>query len=276
MRYLLPTEILEKKMAGQANVKLSSIYAPIQEETKTYRHHSLYYYFLLHLLPGASIISFYVIAEPFITGAGFSPSFTLMLAFLLIGMPLELGILLFEGIRKNASFTLRGIVVFREPMPAWQYVGILSLLFIFSFGILFLVTPVTNLLATTIFAWLPGYLLPNGDASFVQPARSILLITLIVKLIVDGVVNPIVEELYFRGYLLPRLSGLGWLAPLVNAGLFTLGHFWQPYNYPLIFLTVLVEVYFVWWKRNIYLSILAHCMANSLGALLALAAFFTH
>ena len=90
---------------------------------------------------------------------------------------------------------------------------------------------------------------------------------------VDGIINPVVEELYFRGYLLPRISRLGWLSPLVSASLFTLAHFWQPYNYPTIFLIQLPLVYVVYWKRNIYIAILVHCAGNLIGAVLSLVSF---
>ena len=93
--------------------------------------------------------------------------------------------------------------------------------------------------------------------------------------ILDGIINPIIEELYFRGYLLPRISRFGWIAPLISAVLFTVQHYWQPYNYPLIFLIQLPIVYIVWWKRNIYISMLAHCGGNTIGALLSLIGFFS-
>jgi hypothetical protein len=44
-----------------------------------------------------------------------------------------------------------------------------------------------------------------------------------------------VEEYYFRGYLLPRLSRFGSLAPVINVALFSLYHFftpWQAYAHP--------------------------------------------
>jgi hypothetical protein len=62
------------------------------------------------------------------------------------------------------------------------------------------------------------------------------------------------------------------VCPLPNTLLFTLGHVWQMYNYPLIFLAVLPEVGVVFWKRNIRFSILCHCTANTLGAVLTLIA----
>jgi len=46
-------------------------------------------------------------------------------------------------------------------------------------------------------------------------------------------------------------------------------------NIPIIFLTVLPWMYLVWWKRNVYLSILIHCLGNSLGASAALFEFFS-
>jgi hypothetical protein len=63
-----------------------------------------------------------------------------------------------------------------------------------------------------------------------------------------------------------HLARLGWLALVLNSLLFTLGHFWQPYNYLLIFLLVLPEGFPVYWKRNIKISILLHCTGNTLAA----------
>jgi uncharacterized protein len=40
------------------------------------------------------------------------------------------------------------------------------------------------------------------------------------KLTFDGLAFPILEEVYFRGFLLPRMSYLGALAPAVSALLF--------------------------------------------------------
>lgn len=56
---------------------------------------------------------------------------------------------------------------------------------------------------------------------------------------------------------------------MLNSLLFTLGHFWQPYHYSLIFLLVLPEGFPVYWKRNIKISILLHCTGNTFAALRA-------
>ena len=102
-----------------------------------------------------------------------------------------------------------------------------------------------------------------------------ILLTLVMRLAIDGIAHPIVEELYFRGFLLPRLARFGAWCPVISALFFAMFHMWQPQNIPIIFLTVLPWMYLVWWKRNVYLSILIHCLGNSLGASAALFEFFS-
>ena len=97
----------------------------------------------------------------------------------------------------------------------------------------------------------------------------------VMRLVIDGFAHPIAEELYFRGYLLPRLSRFGAWCPVISALFFALFHVWQPYNIPVIFVTVLPWMYLVWWKRNVYLSILIHCLGNSVGAIFALVEFMS-
>jgi len=44
------------------------------------------------------------------------------------------------------------------------------------------------------------------------------------------ILGPLVEELYFRGYLLPRLHRFGIWAPLINISLFAAYHLWKPWT----------------------------------------------
>ena len=136
-------------------------------------------------------------------------------------------------------------MVYREPMPIWQYLTLFFLLLVLAFAVLFTIAPLTDFLAARVFSWLPSYLLPDVEHLYPQPARTAMLLVLVTGLVVDGIINPVVEELYFRGHLLPRISHLGWLAPFVSASLFTLAHFWQPSSYPIIFLIQLPLVYIV-------------------------------
>jgi membrane protease YdiL (CAAX protease family) len=160
-------------------------------------------------------------------------------------------------------------------MPPWLFAA----LFVGLCGLVLIVLsmlPLSKLadyLGTHVFAGLPHALRPAPDNAYAGFAPSFVVATLVGRIVIDGIANPIVEELYFRGYLLPRLTQFGWLAPLVHTALFTLAHFWQPYNYVTIFVTVLPLTYVTWWRRNIYLQMALHCFANTVGACLALYCF---
>jgi hypothetical protein len=103
---------------------------------------------------------------------------------------------------------------------------------------------------------------------FVSFPRRILEITFGARILIDGLMVPFVEELYFRAYLLARLDRFGGWAPLINGGLFTLYHFWQPQNYPTIFLSIFPMVWLTWCKKNYRLAMLTHMTLNLIGGLL--------
>ena len=87
-------------------------------------------------------------------------------------------------------------------------------------------------------------------------------------LAINGILGPIVEELYFRGYLLPRMESIGRWAPLINVSLFSLYHFWSPWQIVARILGYAPTVYAVRWKRNVYLGMVVHCSLNTIAVLL--------
>lgn len=235
--------------------------------TEQIEQHSLKQTTALHLLPGVLILAVYLIATPIVMGFGFPALFALMLAVLFAALPSQLGHLLSQGKKRNGRLSLQGIVLYREPIPVWQYFVIVPALIIWSFVCLFLLTPLDTLLQKTAFAWLPVWFFYGDPTQYAHYARPVLIITLVFVMLLNGLAAPIVEELYFRGYLLPRLARFKGRAPLINLLLFTLYHFWQPWQYPSIIVSLLALVYAAWWKRNIYLSLLTHGALNLIGGL---------
>ena len=84
----------------------------------------------------------------------------------------------------------------------------------------------------------------------------------------NGIAGPMVEELYFRGYLLPRISRLKGWAPLLNVFLFSVYHFFTPWRNLERILALLPGIYIIQWKKNIYLGMIPHCLLNATGMLL--------
>jgi len=228
--------------------------------------HSTLQSIVLHLLPGAIATAVYVLTVPFAAALGYPSITVLYLPMILTVIVVELGYLLVHGRKRNGSLSLNGIVNFRAPVPWWQYVIFPILVVVWGVVVTALVSPVDNLVLTGLFAWLPDwYTLQNLFEIPQAYSRGTLLFTAVFAVILNGVIGPVVEELYFRGHLLPRMSGLGRWAPLVNVVLFSLYHFWTPWNFLSRVLLLAPMVYLVWWKRNIYIGIIAHCLLNLIG-----------
>ena len=232
--------------------------------------HSLPATVVYHLLPGLLILAVTVMAAPVVRAAGLPPIAALLLAILVAQLPVQLGHLLILGWRRNGRLSLGGVVLYRERLRWWQFpllvVGILA----WSWLVWFAMSPISAALKTTLFAWVPpGFAATSSadTASFLGYPRPMLLLTFGAYLILDVLAGPIVEELYFRGYLLPRLSRFGRKAPFLETLLFTIYHFWQPWLYPAILVAFASVVFPVYRTRNIYVGIWAHCLLNLLGGL---------
>ena len=84
--------------------------------------------------------------------------------------------------------------------------------------------------------------------------------------------GPVVEELYFRGHLLPRIDRFGRGAPVLNAVLFSVYHLWTPWQNIGRILGLVPWIYTVWRKRSVALSMAVHISVNCIFLLLVLAA----
>jgi membrane protease YdiL (CAAX protease family) len=235
---------------------------------KSIQEHPLSKSILLHLAPGAAGTLVYVLITPALIRLGYPAILGILLAAFGVILPILAGVLLAAGKKRNGTLSLQGVVLFREPLPRWQLAVIPLGLIVWGF----LATGITPLLDTRIaaawFSWLPDwYFIFDFDQLKASP-RSALMLTFVVGLFVNGITLPLVEEVYFRGYLLPRLGRFGKWAPLLNLSLFSLYHFWAPWEIFSRIIWMLPWVYSVWRKRNIYLGILAHCGANTIGWLL--------
>jgi membrane protease YdiL (CAAX protease family) len=90
-------------------------------------------------------------------------------------------------------------------------------------------------------------------------------ITLGLAVLFSGVVAPVVEESYFRGFLLPRMAHWGWAAPVVNALLFAVYHFYFPGNVPGIFAAFVPTAFIVMAKKNWRIGVVFHSVINLWG-----------
>lgn len=234
------------------------------------QQHTLDQSVVLHLLPGVLFLPVFIIAGPLAERVGLPlhlvPS---LLGFVLAIIPFELGYLLYQGKKLNGKLSLRGVVLYREPIPWWQYIALgLPMLLWAAFIFVVIAPPVDSFFIERFFSWVPDSFFQDALLdSLDQYSQSTLLVTGIVFVALLGIVVPLVEELYFRGYLLPRIALLRGWAPVVHIALFSLYHFWSPWQNVARILAMSPLYLAVWWKRNVHLGIIWHVVANTLSAL---------
>jgi membrane protease YdiL (CAAX protease family) len=213
---------------------------------------------VLHLLPGILVGCFYFLARQPVANLGCPSIFALLLAFAFILVPVELGYLLYQGKQKTGRFTLQGIISYRNPIPWWQYFVWPIILVVITGAIFKFLLPVDAFLQERLFFWMPdiNYGL-DGHYS-----RTTLIVTYSMFLIFNVFLAPLVEELYFRGYLLPRMKGR--FAILFHSFLFAAIHVFTPWMMITRTLGLLPLVFGVK-KNNIYIGIITHILGNSAG-----------
>jgi membrane protease YdiL (CAAX protease family) len=229
----------------------------------------------LHLAPAAAAFGTALLLAPAMRALHLPPGFALTVAFALVLTPLELGVLLTFAHRATGRWSVRAIpavLAYRRPIGRWWW----AVPPLFGVALVLAVAwqPVGDAIGRSLAGVLPGWLLPGFDGT-AGVSRTAVIATLLVTLLVDGIVNPTVEELYFRGFLLPRLPVAGLMAVPLSAGLFAAQHYWQPYNWILIFGLQLILTTLVVRSRSVRLGIVMHVLANSVGVLLTLASVLT-
>lgn len=166
--------------------------------------HSLFVSILYHLLPGIPILLFYMLIAPILLEKGLPAAFSLCIAIPLTLIPTQLLILFIHGYRKNHKITLKGVLFYQENTLIKNYF-IYGIIIVLWSGLIFglFQKPIALYFKENIVSFLPQWMLLNEfDGS-----HTVLLTTVILIMIFGNILGPIVEELYFRGFLLPRIKG---------------------------------------------------------------------
>jgi uncharacterized protein len=224
----------------------------------------------LHLAPGLVILVVYLLLARPTVQLGYPPVMALLIAALVGIAGFQLGHLLVLSWRRNRNLSLQGIVLYTERLPALHFVGFTVGVATLAVFALLLLSTADKFVLTHFFSWLPAWYNYFDPSQYKRFAHSALVTTAVARFLIDGLVLPVIEELYFRGYLLPRIPATGSLAVGINAGLFTLYHLWQPFNYLTIFIFALLLAYTVRRTQSVWVGISVHALLNLIGALLAL------
>jgi len=222
---------------------------------------------LYHLYPGIFITISFVLLAPIVITYGFPPQFAMLLSIALVAVPL----LVFHLVKvrteekKSSLLELNG---FSNKLSTNKLIAYSFGLVVLAFLIWGITQPINTLITNHLLQWLPSWFTTQDFSGYEEDKIKI---TLILNLLLNGFLAPFVEELYYRGYLLPRMKNWGKYAFVANAVLFSLYHFWQPYIYVTLILALLPMTYVVWRTRDLRVGILTHCLLNLIGAILTFA-----
>jgi membrane protease YdiL (CAAX protease family) len=227
--------------------------------------HSMRRSIILHLMPGILTGAALFLLAPIAQRNGLPALWAHGIADLIIILPFIFGVLYYQGYKKNGRWSLDGIVLYRERIPLRQYLIFVPIV-IFSAGIVPLFAPVSNFIFDRLFSWWPAMYSLSYDLRGYSP--SIITATFLFNFLMIGLLVPIAEELYFRGYLLPRLSRFGFWAVPIHTALFALFHVWTPWMAVARAIGAIPFALVVRRKQNIYIGMIAHMLFNTLDVVM--------
>lgn len=94
-------------------------------------------------------------------------------------------------------------------------------------------SPLAEAAADSLGGPLPDWLMPDNDP-IDHATNAVFIVTMVFTLLIDGLINPTIEELYFRGYLLPRMPWSVGPSIVASPMLPAAQHFWPPNTWALI------------------------------------------
>lgn len=207
---------------------------------------------------------------------------SLLLFFLLatlILLPTELVIVFRASKKAYGRYSLTSALVHQEKV-CWKHTFIYAFL-LFAFAGIVSVTIgsfenwITAPLSNRLFEIMPSYYDWSNLEYLRQYPKNTVLLTCIVYSIFNIIIGPVIEEFYFRGYLTSKISRFGKWSPVIITILFSLYHLWLPLQNIFRIFAFLPAAYISWYKKNIYISIVFHCLCNLLSTISFIVAVYS-
>jgi uncharacterized protein len=221
--------------------------------------HTLPSSLLLHLGPGLVVGAAYLALIPAARALGLPSVAAIGGQALLVTGPLMIGVLKVSSRRRRPG---EPTIALRRVPTVGAILGWATLMICAAAAAFVLTRPVTAWLERTVFRGWPDSWKPQlGTAG--GYSDSALLWTAVLLLIGSVLIAPVVEEAYFRGYLLPRMPAwLGRTAPVAHAVLFAFYHVWTLWLTPTRILAILPLIYITLRTRSVLPAMVAHVVLN--------------
>lgn len=153
----------------------------------------------------------------------------------------------------------------KSKIKWWQLILLTGLLFGFAGLMSIIITPLEHSLFSNVIDKING-IMPTyfswDSSNLVNYSNTMIIITCVLYFLLNIIIYPIIEELFFRGVLTSKLKKYGYLAPIFVTIIFSLYHFWLPFD-NIFRITVFILPSILAYKYNdIRISIGFHCACN--------------
>ena len=223
--------------------------------------HSIGTSLALHLLPGVANLLFIVIVLTYFwpeTLPGVLAFAALANLFCLI--PIQLGILFFLAKKRgNKGWSLEGVVCYSKSLSIRKYLLWIPTILLCTFFIFSVLQPLGIALEPYFSAInISDQISYEGDFS-----HTVIIVAMVFNIIGTAILVPITEELYFRGYLLPRMpKEFGKAGPVAHSFLFAVYHLDSPWLVPVRTLGLLPLIIVTRKLQSVKPAIWSHSMVN--------------
>ncbi|MEW9094646.1 MAG: CPBP family intramembrane glutamic endopeptidase [Clostridiaceae bacterium] len=214
----------------------------------------------LHLFPGIVLSIIYICMLKGGVLYGYPRVVILGSAGVFAMVIIELGYLFYVAKKEEGSFNIFKVLGLKSNMKIKEYIFYTLLLLMIAGTLTMALRPLSNHILNTVFSWIPSWYNYVQDMSLFS--RNFIAITILVSFFFFTLIGPIIEELYFRGYLLARMKWMGNYSVLINVVLFAVYHFWSPWLIISRILAFFPLYYYVYKKDSLKLAIAVHCLAN--------------
>lgn len=192
--------------------------------------------------------------------------------------PLEVWVVLSANKKKFGKYGLQIAFLNYEKMEWFKIFFYGLVLFGFAGIMSATVAPLENWLlkdlSDKLYSLLPAYFDWNNFELMKKYPKGILIFTSIFYIVMNVLICPVIEEIYFRGYLTDKLKRYGMLAPIIVAVVFSFYHWWLPFNNIFRICIFGVAAVIAYKKKNIFISIVFHCLCNLFSSISFIIALF--
>lgn len=225
---------------------------------------------LVNFAPGVATVALIAALHPVVGRLHWPPvvGYTMAIALVTIGELAYLHRMAPPGTpwcRPRAATTLDRRLCLRAVAPTTAGFVVLTAL------VAGLLQPVADAISSITDRFVPDWLSPVTDhADVAQYGRTVLVVALVANLVIDAIINPYVEELYWKGHLMERLPVARTRQPVALAVLFAAEHFWQPADFVLVALVQLAVGIHAQRTRSLDVAIWTHWVVNGLVSVLTI------